>query len=102
ILKRAERESRVRLPRTSTGQISTSEESLEPHVPHHPFAAAFQRYKVVQKLRKTLLAKLTTGIVRPSYNVLVATGRTSSFGELNAQNLPKEDSVRRCFVPHPG
>lgn len=102
ILKRAERESRVTLPRTSTGQISTSEVALEPLVHHHPFAAAFQRYKVVQKLRKTFLAKLTTGIIRPSYNVLVATGRTSSFGELNAQNLPKDDSVRGCFVPRPG
>jgi hypothetical protein len=33
---------------------------------------------------------------------LVVSGRTSSFGEINAQNLPTRDEVRSCFVPSPG
>jgi hypothetical protein len=40
--------------------------------------------------------------LHPSFGALVRTGRTSSFGELNAQNLPRDDRVRSCFVPSPG
>jgi DNA polymerase I-like protein with 3'-5' exonuclease and polymerase domains len=55
----------------------------------------------------TYLDKMGEGrgetILHPSYDVFEETGRTSSFGEINAQNLPKGDGrVRRCFVPRPG
>ena len=29
----------------------------------------------------------------------MVTGRTSSFGDINAQNLPRDDRVRSCFAP---
>jgi DNA polymerase I-like protein with 3'-5' exonuclease and polymerase domains len=41
-------------------------------------------------------------VLHPSFNVLARSGRTSSFGEINAQNLPKSDAVRACFVPRSG
>ena len=37
----------------------------------------------------------------PSYNVLVATGRTSSF-DFNVQQLPKKGGIRESFVPRLG
>jgi len=45
---------------------------------------------------------MSRSVLHPSFNVLARSGRTSSFGELNAQNLPKDDQVRSCFVPSPG
>ena len=41
-------------------------------------------------------------VVHASFDVLKTTGRTSSFGEINLQNLPRDDRIRSCFVPSPG
>ncbi len=50
----------------------------------------------------TFLKKMDRCVLHPSFNELLVTGRTSSFGEINAQNLPRDDRVRSCFVPSPG
>src|SRR5262249_8232155 len=54
------------------------------------------------KLKATFVDKLAGPVVRPGFRVLVRSGRTSSFGQLNAQNLPRAAGVRECFVPSPG
>jgi len=63
--------------------------------------------RAAARLLATYLDKMGEGgqakVLHPSFDVLKATGRTSSFGEINAQNLPRKDPrVRRCFVPRPG
>ena len=46
--------------------------------------------------------KMGRPVVHASFDVLKTTGRTSSFGEINLQNLPRDDRIRSCFVPSPG
>jgi DNA polymerase I-like protein with 3'-5' exonuclease and polymerase domains len=74
---------------------------------YSPFFTHLHDYKVASKLMSTYLDKLGEGggetVLHPSYDVLKATGRTSSFGEINAQNLPKKGGrVRCCFVARDG
>jgi len=63
---------------------------------------ALQQYRAVTKLRSTYLEKMCRGVIHPSFDPIKVTGRTSSRGELNAQNLPRDDRVRSCFIPSPG
>lgn len=104
ILKQIQRGNpKVTLPLTDkTGEISTSQEALQPLLGQDPFIDAYLQYNSIQQLQNTFLTKLGKSVIRPSYRTLVRTGRTSSFGELNAQNLPREDGVRDCFIPSPG
>ena len=39
--------------------------------------------------------------IHPNYRVLVASGRTSSYGP-NVQNWPREGGLRECIIPRPG
>jgi hypothetical protein len=48
------------------------------------------------------IGKMARPVLHPSFNVLARSGRTSSFWEINAQNLPKNKKVRSCFVPSHG
>ncbi len=79
-----------------------SEEALHALKGVEPFIDSLIAYRAVVKLLSTFLEKLGRTRIHPSFGVLVRTGRTSSFGELNAQNLPRDDRVRACFVPSPG
>jgi hypothetical protein len=60
------------------------------------------KHRSVTKLQTSFLGKMGRQVLHPSFDTLKVTGRTSSFGELNAQNLPRDDRVRACFVPSPG
>lgn len=84
------------------GDYATSEEALHALKGVEPFIDSLIAYRAVDKLLSTFLGKLGRVRIHPSFGVLVRTGRTSSFGELNAQNLPRDDRVRACFVPTPG
>jgi DNA polymerase I-like protein with 3'-5' exonuclease and polymerase domains len=88
--------------RTPTGAYAKSEEALAPLAPVDPFVAALLDFKAVEKLRSSFLDKMGRRVLHPSFDVLKTTGRTSSFGAINAQNLPRDDRVRSCFVPAPG
>jgi hypothetical protein len=102
ILKRLEWEHReLDLARTPTGKYATSEEALS-RLASHEFVASLLQYREVQKLQSTFLDKMVKRRLHPSFDVLKTTGRTSSFGEINAQNLPRDDRVRSCFRPAEG
>jgi DNA polymerase I-like protein with 3'-5' exonuclease and polymerase domains len=61
-------------------------------------------FSAVQKLDSTYLPVLKSGTeypINPGYNVLLETGRTSSFRP-NIQNLPRKGGVRECFTARPG
>jgi DNA polymerase I-like protein with 3'-5' exonuclease and polymerase domains len=103
ILERAARSNPdLMLPRTATGKFQVTEEALEPLRDLEPFVDLLLRYKEVNKLLKTYLDKLSKGVLHPSFRSLVESGRTSSFGEINAQNLPHKKEIRECLIASPG
>ncbi len=58
----------------------------------------------VEKVLNTYVPVLYSGTqlpIHPSYNELVATGRSSSY-EPNLQNPPTKGGVRECFIPREG
>jgi DNA polymerase family A len=85
--------------RTPTGQFAASEEALAPLAEVEPFVEAMLAFKAIEKLRSSFLGKMGKRVLHPNFDVLKTTGRTSSFGDLNAQNLPKDDRIRSLFVP---
>lgn len=88
--------------RTDTGQIKTDDRALEQCGTEE--AQALRRYKSIEKIASGYLKHLwrgTTRPINPRYNVLVATGRTSSFAP-NIQQQPRAGGVRECFVPRAG
>lgn len=103
ILRRLERQHPgAAFPRTATGKFAANREALEDLADLEPFIRDLLDYKAVEKLRASFFDKMARPCIHPSFNSLLVTGRTSSFGELNAQNLPRDDRVRSCFVPSPG
>lgn len=42
------------------------------------------------------------GVLHPTFDVLKTTGRTSAFGNISSQNLPRDERLRSLFVPSPG
>ncbi len=102
ILKRLEREyPELDFQRTPTEKYATSEEALLA-LDSHEFVAALLKFQGVQKLLASFVNKMGRRRLHPSFDVLKTTGRTSSFGEINAQNLPRDDRVRSCFRPAEG
>lgn len=89
-------------PRTETGLYATSYEVLQDLSGTAPFVQLLLEYREVEKLLGSFLTKMARRVLHPSFGVLARTGRTTSFGEINAQNLPTDDRVRSCFVPSPG
>jgi|GEM_PF-757857 len=92
----------VSFPRTPTGKFETKTETLEDLALIEPFVRTLMEFKSVEKLRSSFLGKMGRQCVHPSFDPLLVTGRTSSFGDLNAQNLPRDDRVRSCFIPSAG
>ena len=89
-------------PTTGTGQISTAHDAIAELADVVPFVKALTEYRETEKLLGSFLGKMNREVLHPSFNVLARTGRTTSFGEINAQNLPTDDRVRSCFIPSPG
>lgn len=96
IVEQLENESGLPVPKTPTDKYSTSEKSLA-MLGEHPFVEKYLKFKAVDKLRNNFLKKMGRRRLHPSFNVLGRSGRTSSFGEINAQNLPRDDRVRSCI-----
>lgn len=89
-------------PITPTGAPKTDVETLNDS--GDPILISLAGYSGVQKLDSTYLPVLESGTVKPinpGYNVLLETGRTSSF-KPNIQNLPRKGGVRECFKARSG
>jgi hypothetical protein len=97
-------DSRAALPTISNTMRSGTEGrwSLEPIRGYAPFVNALLEYKAIAKLCSAFLNKMSSRQLHPAFDVLKTTGRTSSFGDINAQNLPRDDRVRSCFIPSAG
>lgn len=103
ILKRLESGNRgLNFPRTESGMYKTSRDALQDLSDSVPFIRLLLEHREVSKLLGSFLGKMGKRVLHPSFNVLARSGRTTSFGEINAQNLPRNDKVRSCFVPSPG
>jgi hypothetical protein len=89
-------------PKTETGLVSTSRDTLE--ASGNPHLKAYADYKATEKILKTYIPVLAQGAVHAincRYNILVASGRTSCYSP-NLQNIPRDGGVRDAFVPRPG
>ncbi|HEY3964497.1 MAG TPA: DNA polymerase [Planctomycetaceae bacterium] len=67
-----------------------------------PFIRLLLAFRATDKLLNSFVTKLNRRVLHPSFEALNVSGRTSSFGEMNAQNLPRDARVRSCFVAGPG
>jgi DNA polymerase I-like protein with 3'-5' exonuclease and polymerase domains len=98
--------------RSPEGQVKTDGDTLIESC--DPLLVSLEEYNSVQKLLDTfvrpVLRQGTQGTIHPNYDVLKATGRTSSYGTgrgndkegCNIQQLPRKGGVRECFIPRPG
>nr|BFD68760.1 hypothetical protein HAGR004_37820 [Bdellovibrio sp. HAGR004] len=91
----------IHLPVTKTGKVSSAERHLIELSESIPFFKSYLEFHSLRKLQSTYLDKLDTEILYPHYNTLVSTGRTSSY-DPNFQNFPRDQEVRKCFIPQPG
>lgn len=94
---------------TATGAISTDAEVLEELADEHPLPAALLGVRQLSKLRNTYITKILAGLdkdnrIRTGFNLIFTTsGRLSSSGKFNAQQMPREDPiVKGCIVAREG
>ncbi|QYC51522.1 putative DNA polymerase [Erwinia phage KEY] len=94
---------------TGTGAISTDAEVLQELSNQHPVAKTLLDIRKTKKLISTYVEKLLLsidgdGCVRTGFNLQTTTsGRLSSSGKLNLQQLPRDESIiKGCLVPPMG
>lgn len=98
--------------KTAKGAIKTDADTLKSI--EHPVIETWVKMQGAQKTRG-YLKRMFGGITKPlhtNFDVLVATGRTSSSGPgkktvgsvagMNIQNFPREVGVRECIIARPG
>lgn len=92
------------LKRTETGNPSCDAEVLQELASQHPVAEIINDIKKLKKIGSTYLDKMLAGVdmdgrLRTNFNIHVTTsGRLSSSGKLNAQQLPRDDkTVKNCI-----
>jgi DNA polymerase I-like protein with 3'-5' exonuclease and polymerase domains len=95
--------------RTATGAISTDAEVLEELSAEHPLPAAILRVRQLGKIRNTYISKILPQLnkdsrIRTNFNLIFTTsGRLSSSGKFNAQQIPRDDPlVKGCIVAPEG
>ena len=95
--------------RTGTGAISTDAEVLKELADEHPLPGAILKVRQLSKIQNTYVVKLLPqidrdGCVRTNFNLTFTTsGRLSSSGKFNAQQIPRDDPIiKGCIVAPPG
>lgn len=93
--------------KTGTGNISTDAEVLEGI--EHPLAKLILQIKQKKKIKSTYIDKVILGLdsdgrLRTGFNLFTTTsGRLSSSGKLNMQQLPRDDkTVKKCIIARDG
>lgn len=94
---------------TGTGAISTDAEVLEELAEEHPLPKALLGVRQLSKLKNTYITKILDGLdkdnrIRTGFNLIFTTsGRLSSSGKFNAQQIPREDPIiKGCIRARPG
>jgi len=94
--------------RTATGEISTDAEVMLELAEFHPVPAIISRIAKSKKIKNTYIDKVLLhqdrdGRLRTGFNLTTTTsGRLSSSGTLNMQQLPKKSSVKGCIRARDG
>jgi len=89
---------------TDTGQPSTDAEVLEELSEAHPIASTINTIKKLKKIKATYLEKMLVGCdmdgrLRTGFNLHITTsGRLSSSGKINAQQLPRKDKTPKLCI----
>lgn len=94
---------------TSTGVQSTDAEVLDSLDGQHPLVGKLLTIRKLGKIKNTYIDKLITeldkdGRIRTGFNLITTTsGRLSSSGKFNAQQIPRDESrVKGSIVARPG
>ena len=90
----------VAVPMTEKNNVSHSLDLWEALVEKHPFLQHWSRFEELSKKRQ-FFEMLNQPVIRPRYNVLVRTGRTSCSSP-NMQQVPRDGQFRQIIVPSPG
>lgn len=92
---------------TATGAISTDAEVLEELSEQHPLPAAILRVRQLTKLKNTYISKILPELdkddrIRTNFNLIFTTsGRLSSSGKFNAQQMPRDNPIIKGCIYAP-
>ena len=93
--------------KTATGAISTDAEVLEQLSEEHPLPAAILKVRQLGKIQNTYIQKILPeldrdGRIRTNFNLTFTTsGRLSSSGKFNAQQIPRDDPIIKGCIKAP-
>lgn len=95
--------------RTATGALSTDAEVLTELAELHPLPKALLNVRQLTKIKNTYISKILPELdadhrIRTGFNLVFTTsGRLSSSGKFNAQQIPRDDPiVKGCIAAPPG
>jgi DNA polymerase I-like protein with 3'-5' exonuclease and polymerase domains len=92
---------------TATGAISTDAEVLKELSEQHPLPAAILKVRQLGKIKNTYISKIlpeldTDERIRTNFNLIFTTsGRLSSSGKFNAQQIPRDDPIIKGCIAAP-
>ncbi len=94
---------------TATGAISTDAEVLEELSEEHPLPKAILTVRQLTKMKNTYISKILPELdkdskIRTNFNLIFTTsGRLSSSGKFNAQQIPRDNPIiKGCIVAPEG
>lgn len=94
---------------TKTGALSTDAEVLEELSEEHPLPAQILKVRQLAKIQSSYVSKILPeldrdGRIRTNFNLIFTTsGRLSSSGKFNAQQIPRDNPIiKGCIVAPPG
>ena len=93
--------------RTATGAISTDAEVLEELSEHHGLPKAILNVRKLSKMKNTYISKILPELdkdsrIRTNFNLIFTTsGRLSSSGKFNAQQIPRDDPIIKACIKAP-
>jgi len=93
--------------KTATGAISTDAEVLEQLSEQHPLPKAILKVRQLGKIQNTYIQKILPeldrdGRIRTNFNLTFTTsGRLSSSGKFNAQQIPRDDPIIKGCIQAP-
>lgn len=95
--------------KTKAGAISTDAEVLETLSEEHPLPKAILKVRQLGKIQNTYISKILPQLdkdqrIRTNFNLTFTTsGRLSSSGKFNAQQIPRDDPIiKGCIKARPG
>lgn len=94
---------------TKTGALSTDAEVLEELSEEHPLPRAILKVRQLGKIQSSYVSKILPELdrdsrIRTNFNLIFTTsGRLSSSGKFNAQQIPRDDPIiKGCIKAPPG